>query len=59
MNLNNLKKTLNELEKNGIYEHKQNNPYKIVFTSIYEKEEIINFLRRNTNLNDKDLKYIY
>ena len=24
-----------------------------------KKKEAINFLRRNTNLNDKDLKYIY
>ena len=58
MKLETLKNNLRDLEKKDIYDHKQNSPYYRVFTSIYEKKEAIDFLKRNSNSNGKDLSKI-
>ena len=55
MKLETLKNNLRDLEKKDIYDYKQNSPYYRVFTSIYEKKEAIDFLKRNSNSNGKDL----
>ena len=51
MDLNELKKTLNELEKNGIYTYREKINYFQIFTSLYEKKEAIDFLISKKNLN--------
>ena len=51
MDLKELKNTLNELEKNGIYNYKENMNYFRVFASLYEKKEAIDFLISKKNIN--------
>ena len=58
MELKTLKNTLNNLKSNDIFDYTQNSPYYRVFTSIYEKKEAIDFLKRNSNSNGKDLSKI-
>ena len=57
MNMNNLKKLLANQKKfmsiNRII------LIKVYLLQFSKKKEAINFLRRNTNLNGNDLKYIY
>ena len=55
MELEVLKRTLNELKQNNIFDYKNNSHYYKVFTSLYEKAEAINFLKKYTNANEKDL----
>ena len=55
MELKELKKVLNELKQNNIFDYENNSHYYKVFTSLYEKAEAINFLKKYTNANEKDL----
>ena len=52
MSLENLKKTLKQLKRNGIFDYESNSQCYRVFTSIYEKKEAIDFLisKRNTDI---------
>jgi hypothetical protein len=56
MNLSELKKNLEKLKKDGIYDHQTKNNYSKLFTSLYEKKEAIDFLRKKTN---KDISELY
>ena len=58
MNLNSIKKVLNELKRNNIYDYESTNPYYRVFTSMYEKKEAIDFLISKINVNSKELSNI-
>ena len=51
--LEELKENLEQLQKEGIYDHEKKNDYSKFFTSLYEKKEAIIFLRKNI---DKDIK---
>ena len=55
MELKELKKVLNELKRSDIFDYENNSHYYKVFTSLYEKAEAINFLKKYTNANEKDL----
>ena len=55
MKLKELKKTLQELKQDVIFDYESNNHYYKVFTSFYEKSEAIEFLKRYINKDKKDL----
>ena len=56
MKLTQLKETLKELKEKEIYDYKSNSKYYKIFTSIYEKEEALDFLIKKTNSNIDYLK---
>jgi hypothetical protein len=56
MNLTDLKTNLKKLKEDGIYDHETKNNYSKLFTSLYEKKEAIDFLRKKTN---KDISELY
>ena len=55
MNLKDLRLTIEKLKKDNIYEYKSDNYYYNIYTSLYEKEEALDFLkekiRSKTNLD--------
>ena len=55
MNLNELKRNLAELKKDGIYDYQIKNNYSKLFTSLYEKKEAIDFLRKKIKGNIEEL----
>ena len=56
MKLNDLKRTLELLKDQNIYDYESNSNYYKVFTSIYEKKEAINFLMKKINIGIANLK---
>ena len=54
-NLEDMKRILNELKENEIYDYQKNNNYVRLFTSLYEKREAIDFLKSKI---DQDIKYL-
>ena len=57
MDLEELKKNLNELKDNGIYDYQKKSNYSKLFTSLYEKKEAIDFLL--SKINTDNIKYLY
>jgi len=56
MNLKDLKRTLEQLNKDNIYNYQSNSPFYKIFTSFYEKKEAIDFLKGKINTNIDNLK---
>ena len=55
MNLTNMKKNLQELQKAQIYDYQTKNNYFKLFTSLYGKKETIDFLHKKINKNINEL----
>ena len=56
MNLKDLKNTLEKLKKNNIYDYESNSPFYKLFTSLNEKKEAIDFLKRKKDTDIINLK---
>ena len=56
MNLKDLKRTLEKLNKDNIYNYQSNSPFYKIFTSFYEKKEAIDFLKGKIDTNIDNLK---
>ena len=56
--LDELKKDLNKLDKDGIYNYKKSSEFSKFFTSFYEKEEAIEFLLSKVH-KDKEIAALY
>jgi len=60
MNLTDLKRTLDKLKSDNIYDYKDNSPFYLVYTSFYKKKEAIDFLLKKGKVGiekfEKDLK---
>ena len=56
MNLKDLKRTLQRLKDDNIYDYQSNSPFYKVFTSFNEKKEAIDFLIKKINTNIDYLK---
>ena len=55
LKLQTLKSVLNELKVSDIYDYESTSPYYRVFTSIYEKEEAIDFFKNHLCFKKEDL----
>ena len=56
MKLEDLKRTLNKLKNDNIYDYESNSFFYKVFTSFYDKKEAIDFLIKKINTNMDNLK---
>jgi len=56
MNLKDLKRTLEQLKKDNIYDYESNSPFYKIFTSFNEKKEAIDFLKSKIDTNIDNLK---
>ena len=54
MNLNDLRRTLNNLKSQDIYDYENDSPFYEVFTSYYDKKEAVDFLLSKIDKNNCD-----